>query len=32
MAQRMLELWSIGLEAFDLEAAKKIRELNSKEK
>lgn len=26
MAQRMLELWSIGLEAFDLEAAKKIKD------
>jgi hypothetical protein len=26
MAQRMLELWSIGLEAFELEAAKKIRD------
>lgn len=32
MAERMLELWSTGLEAFDLEAAKKIRDLNSKEK
>jgi len=26
MAQRMLELWAIGLEALDLEAAKKIRD------
>jgi hypothetical protein len=29
VAKRMLELWAIGLEAFDGEAAQRIKDLNS---